>query len=147
MTRNHGILLVDDNKSDVELARRAFQRAHPTGWIAVARDGEEALDYLFATGAHTGRDSTIVPEVVLLDLKLPKLDGHQVLRRMRADERTKRIPVVVLSSSAERQDVLTSYELGANSFVRKPVDFTDFLDLARLLAAYWLVANEPVDGG
>ncbi len=147
MSRNHIILLVEDNPDDVELTLRAFERSRVTNQIAVARDGQEALDYLFATGPYTGRAPEAFPEVVLLDLKLPKLDGLEVLRRMRSDERTRRLPVVVLTSSNEERDIVQSYDLGANSFVRKPVDFAQFIDAARQLGLYWLVLNEPAIPG
>lgn len=143
MTRNGIILLVEDNPDDVELTLRAFEKSRVGNRIVVTRDGEEALDYLFATGPHAGRDPGLLPEVVLLDLKLPKVDGLDVLRRMRADERTRRLPVVVLTSSNEDQDKLRSYDLGANSFVRKPVDLMQFIEAARQLGLYWLVVNEP----
>ncbi|MGH3089265.1 MAG: response regulator [Gammaproteobacteria bacterium] len=143
MIRSHIFLLVEDNKNDVELALRAFEKSKVVNEIAVARDGEEALEYLFATGSHAGRDPKLMPDVVLLDLKLPKVDGLEVLRRIRADERTRRIPVVILTSSNEEKDVLASYDLGANSFVRKPVNFADFIEAARQLGLYWLVMNEP----
>ncbi len=136
------ILLVEDNPDDVDLTLRAFKRNQLTNEVVVANDGEEALDYLFATGAHAGRASTAMPTVVLLDLKLPKVMGHEVLRRMRADERTRRVPVVVLTSSDEERDIAMAYDLGANSFVRKPVDFAQFIDSARQLGLYWLVLNE-----
>jgi two-component system response regulator len=142
MTRSRIILLVEDGADDVELARRAFAKSNTANTIVVARDGAEALEYLFATGAHAGRDAMIVPEVVLLDLKLPRIDGLEVLRRMRADERTRRIPVVILTSSNEEQDVIRGYDLGANSFVRKPVDFAQFFAAAQQLGLYWLVLNE-----
>jgi two-component system, response regulator len=141
MSRSRIILLVEDSADDVELARRAFEKSHTANTIVVARDGVEALEYLFATG-HAGRDAMIVPEVVLLDLKLPRVDGLEVLRRMRADERTRRIPVVILTSSNEEQDVIRGYDLGANSFVRKPVDFAHFFAAAQQLGLYWLVLNE-----
>jgi two-component system response regulator len=137
------ILLVEDNPDDVELTLRAFERSHLANDIVVARDGAEALDYLFATGAHAGRDPSVMPDVILLDLNLPKLDGLEVLRRVRADERTRRLRVVILTSSKEERDVLRSYDLGANSFVRKPVDFVEFGEAARQLGLYWLVLNEP----
>jgi two-component system response regulator len=137
------ILLVEDRPDDVELTLRAFERSHVMNEIVVVRDGEEALDYLFATGTHADRDPDRFPSVVLLDLKLPKIDGLDVLRRLRDDERTRRVPVVVLTSSNEEQDVVRSYDLGANSFVRKPVDFAQFIDAARQLGLYWLVLNEP----
>ena len=109
----------------------------------MARDGADALDYLFGTGAHAGRDVSVMPEVVLLDLKLPKVDGLDVLRHLRADERTRRLPVVVLTSSIEETDLIRSYDLGANSFVRKPVDFAQFSEAAQQLGVYWLDLNEP----
>ncbi|MBI4469345.1 MAG: response regulator [Acidobacteria bacterium] len=146
MIRSRIILLVEDNPDDVELTLRAFEKSNLVNKIIVTRDGEEALDYLFARGPHSGRDPALMPEVVLLDLKLPKVDGLEVLRRMRADERTRRLPVVVLTSSSEEKDVLGSYDLGANSFVRKPVDFRQFMDAAKHLGLYWLVLNEPPPG-
>jgi len=147
MNRSRTILLVEDNPYDVELTLRAFQASKIKNEIVVVRDGKEALDYLFGTGAYAGRDLRNAPEVVLLDLKLPKVDGHEVLRRMRADARTRRLPVVVLTSSNEEQDVIASYDLGANSFMRKPVDFAQLTDAARQLGLYWLVLNEPPPGG
>jgi two-component system response regulator len=148
MSRSRIILLVEDNPDDVELTLLAFEKSKIINDIVVARDGQEALDYLFATGSHAERDPSLLPEVVLLDLKLPKVDGHDVLRRMRADERTRRLPVVVLTSSNEEQDIVRSYDLGANSFVQKPVDFSEFIDAARHLGLYWLVLNEaPPPGG
>jgi two-component system response regulator len=143
MTRSGIILLVEDNPNDVELTLRAFNKSKVVNQIVVATDGEEALEYLFGTGRHAGRDTTLMPEVVLLDLKLPKVDGLAVLRRMREDERTRRLPVVVLTSSNEERDVVSSYDLGANSFVRKPVDFAQFMEAARQLGLYWLVLNQP----
>jgi two-component system, response regulator len=137
------ILLVEDNPDDVELTLRAFRKSKILNEIVVVTDGVEALDYLFTTGAHAGRDPTRVPEVVLLDLKLPKIGGLEVLRRLRADERTRRIPVVILTSSSEERDIVSSYDLGANSFVRKPVDFAQFVEAARQLGLYWLVMNQP----
>ncbi len=141
MNRNL-ILLVEDRPDDVELTLRAFDRSNVANEVVVAWDGEEALDYLFATGAHADRDPTMMPAVVLLDLKLPKVDGLDVLRRMRTDDRTRRLPVVVLTSSNEEQDIVRSYDLGANSFVRKPVDFAQFVEAAHQLGLYWLVLNE-----
>ena len=126
----------------------AFEQTKLVTDIIVAKDGEDALDYLFATGSHAGRDPERVPDVVLLDLNLPKIDGLDVLKRMRTDERTRLVPVVILTSSKEEQDVLRSYDLGANSFVQKPVDFAAFIDAAHHLGLYWLVLNEspPVSG-
>ena len=150
MTRkDHVILLVDDNPDDVELTRRAFEKSNIANTLVVASDGQAALDYLFADGGSTGQDPAVMPDVVLLDLNLPKIDGLEVLRRLRADARTKRLPVVVLTSSNEEKDVVGSYDFGANSYVRKPVDFAQFLDAARQLGLYWLVLNEspPVNGG
>lgn len=140
--REKVILLVEDNPDDEALAVRALKRSNIANELVVARDGVEALDYLFAQGQYSGRDSHAMPQVVLLDLKLPKLDGLGVLRRLRADERTKRIPVVILTSSNEEQDRLNGYDLGANSYVRKPVDFEQFSEAARQLGLYWLVLNE-----
>ena len=148
MIRSRIILLVEDNPDDVELTLLAFEQSKIVNDIVVAKDGQEALDYLFATGNYTGRDPALLPEVVLLDLKLPKIDGLDVLRRMRADGRTRRLPVVVVTSSNEEQDVIRSYDCGANSFVQKPVDFSEFIDAARHLGLYWLVLNEgPPPGG
>ena len=147
MTRNRIILLVEDNSDDAELTLRAFEKSKVINKIVVANDGAEALEYLFATGAHAGRDVTLMPAVVLLDLKLPRVDGLDVLRRMRADDRTRRLPVVVLTSSNEEQDLIRSYNLGANSFVRKPVDFAAFVSAAQQLGLYWLALNEPPPNG
>lgn len=143
MNRNRIILLVEDNPNDVELTVRAFEKSNIANRLVVVRDGEEAIQYLLGTGQHATRDPKAMPEVVLLDMKLPKIDGLGVLKRLRADERTKRLPVVVLTSSKEEKDVISSYDLGANSFVRKPVDFGQFVDAARQLGLYWLVMNEP----
>jgi two-component system response regulator len=143
MNRSNTILLVEDNADDVELTLRAFHKSKVLNEIEVVRDGVEALDYLFATGTHAGRDLKAMPEVILLDLKLPKIGGLEVLRRLRAEESTRRIPVVVLTSSNEERDILSSYDLGANSFVRKPVDFAQFIVAAQQLGLYWLVMNEP----
>jgi two-component system, response regulator len=137
------ILLVEDNDNDAELARRAFDKSGIANEIVVVSDGESALDYLFATGAHSGRDPAIMPQVVLLDLKLPRMSGLEVLGRLRADERTKLLAVVVLTTSNEQQDVIGSYNLGANSYVRKPVDFARFVEAVRQIGLYWLVINEP----
>jgi two-component system response regulator len=136
------ILLIEDNQDDEELALLAFRKSNIANDVVVARDGAEALDYLLGTGAHAGRDPEALPQVVLLDLKLPKIDGLEVLKRLRADPRTRRLPVVVLTSSREEQDLIESYDLGANSYVRKPVDFTQFAEAVRQLQIYWLVLNE-----
>jgi two-component system response regulator len=133
------ILLVEDNPDDEALTLRALRRHNIANDVRVARDGQEALDCLLAPGAP-------LPQVVLLDLKLPKIDGLEVLRRIRADERARRVPVVVLTSSREEQDVVASYDLGANSYVRKPVDFERFVEAARQLGLYWLVLNEAPHG-
>jgi two-component system response regulator len=140
------ILLVEDNPDDEELALLAFQRSNLANDVVVARDGVEALDYLFGTGTHAGRDVAALPQVVLLDLKLPKVDGLEVLRRVRADCRTRRLPVVVLTSSKEEEDRIGSYDLGANSYVRKPVEFERFVEAVNQLQLYWLVLNEPPPG-
>lgn len=136
------ILLVEDNGDDEALTMRALQKNNVTNRIVVARDGVEALDYLFARGKHAGRDPRAEPAVILLDLKLPKVDGFEVLRELRADERTRLLPVVILTSSKEQQDIANGYDLGANSYVRKPVDFEHFLEAVRELGLYWLVLNE-----
>lgn len=138
------ILLVEDNTDDVELTLMAFERARITNPVVVARDGVEALDYLFAEGAHAGRDTREQPVVTLLDLKLPRLGGLEVLERLRQDERTKYIPVVILTTSTEQPDMIKANDLHANSYVRKPVDFDAFVDAARQLGLYWTVLNEPV---
>ena len=135
------ILLVEDNPRDEALTLRALKKSNIVNDVVVARDGVEALDYLFGTGAHAGRDTSDMPQLILLDLKLPKVDGMQVLRRMREDERTRRLPVVVFTSSSEEEDLINSYNLGANSYVRKPVDFEHFLEAAKQLGLYWLVLN------
>ena len=144
MSRNRSILLVEDNAEDVELTLRAFRKSRVANEVSVVRDGAEALEFLFGAGSSGGRSPEAMPEVILLDLKLPKVNGLEVLRRLRADERTRRIPVVVLTSSTEERDILASYDLGANSFVRKPVDFAQFLEAAQQLGLYWLVMNESV---
>lgn len=141
--RSGTILLVEDNPDDVELTLRAFRKNNIGNKIEVARDGAEALDYLFGTGTHSGRDPSVMPEVILLDLKLPKIDGLEVLRRLRADERTNLLPVVILTSSKEEKDLINGYKLGANSYVRKPVDFDQFIKAVQQLGLYWLVLNEP----
>jgi len=135
------IVLVEDNSNDEELTLRAFRKSNVANRIVVVRDGAEALDYFFARGPHANRLASEVPQLVLLDLKLPKVDGLDVLRELRADVRTRLIPIVVLTSSAEEQDLLRSYGLGANSYVRKPVDFTQFVEAVRQLGLYWMVIN------
>jgi len=136
------ILLVEDNPDDEELTRLAFEKSNVANELTVVRDGVEALDYLFGTGAHAGRDPGAMPAVILLDLKLPKIDGLEVLRRLRADDRTKLLPVVVLTSSREQEDIVRSYSTGANSYVRKPVEFEQFVQAVRQLGLYWLLLNE-----
>ena len=136
------VLLVEDNPDDVELALRAFRQSDVKSEVVVARDGIEALDYLFATGAHAGRDTRVMPRLILLDLKLPKVDGLEVLRRLRADTRTRLLPVVMLTTSKEENDLVNSYRLGANSYIRKPVEFRKFAEAVQHLGEYWLVLNE-----
>ena len=136
------ILLVEDNPSDVGLTQRALAKSRVSNELVVAEDGQEALDYLFGAGAYAGREVTELPALVLLDLKLPRVDGLEVLRQIRADERTRRLPVVILTTSKEEQDVAQSYDLGANSYIRKPVDFTQFAQAVEHLGLYWLVLNE-----
>lgn len=150
MARNDGlILLVEDNKTDEELTLRAFKKNNLKNEVKVLRDGEEALSFLFATGRYAERDQSVMPELVLLDLKLPKVDGLEILRRIRADSRTRLLPVVILTSSREEQDLIKSYTLGANSYVQKPVDFTEFVGAVTQLGCYWLVLNQmaPKTGG
>jgi two-component system response regulator len=137
------ILLVEDNPDDEALTLRAFRKNNIRNDVIVARDGVEALDYLFATGPHAGRDVADQPQVVLLDLKLPRIDGLEVLRRLRADERTHLLPIVILTSSKEERDLIEGYRLGCNSYVRKPVDFDEFIEAAHQLGLYWLLMNEP----
>ena len=140
------ILLVEDNPDDEALTLRALKRNNISNEIAVTRDGVEALDFLFGTGAYAGRDVTALPELVLLDLKLPKIDGFEVLKKLRADPRTSLLPVVILTSSKEQKDIVEGYGLGANSYVRKPVDFEQFVEGVRQLGLYWLVLNERPTG-
>jgi two-component system response regulator len=136
------ILLVEDNPDDELLAIRALEKNNIMNEVVVARDGAEALDYLFGAGAYIGRDMSVMPQIILLDLKLPKIDGLEVLRRLRNNERTKLLPVVVLTSSREERDLTESYSLGANSYIRKPVNFAQFTEAIRQLGLYWLVLNE-----
>ncbi len=141
---NKTILLVEDNEDDEELTTRALRQAKIANDIVVTRDGREALDYLFGEGAHAGRDPMQRPALILLDLKLPKLSGLEVLQRIRSDERTRLIPTVVLTSSSEDEDMLKSYESGANSYVRKPVEFGAFASAVSQLGIYWMILNQPV---
>ena len=136
------ILLVEDNPDDVKLTLRALNKNRILNEVVVAQDGVEALDYLFASGKFSGRDTGIMPQVILLDLKMPKMDGLEVLHRIRTDERTKLLPVVVLTTSSEDRDRIESYKLGANSYIRKPVDFNQFAEAVQHLGLYWLVLNE-----
>ncbi|HYX14297.1 MAG TPA: response regulator [Nostoc sp.] len=137
------ILLVEDNPDDEALTLRALKKNNIMNEVIVAHDGVEALDYLFGKGIYASRDMSVMPNLILLDLKLPKMDGLEVLRHLRADERTKILPVVILTSSKEEQDLINGYTLGANSYVRKPVDFSQFSDAVRQLGLYWFVLNEP----
>ena len=137
------ILLVEDNPSDEKLTLRAFRKSNIANEIIVARDGVEALDYLFGTGSYEGRDITQQPQIILLDLQLPKINGLEVLRRIREDERTKLIPVIILSTSDEQKDRLQSYQLYANSYIRKPVDLNEFVEVVKQIGLYWLILNQP----
>jgi CheY-like chemotaxis protein len=137
------ILLVEDNPDDVDLTLRAFKKSDMTNKIIVAKDGVEALDYLYGTGTYAGRDKKDLPIVILLDLKLPNIDGMEVLRSIRQNELTSLIPVVILTSSAEQKDVIEGYKLGANSYIQKPVDFGQFTEAVKLLGLYWLLWNKP----
>ncbi|PKN77086.1 MAG: two-component system response regulator [Deltaproteobacteria bacterium HGW-Deltaproteobacteria-10] len=140
---NKTILLVEDNPDDVELTLRAFKHNNIFNKVFVARDGVEALDYLLGTGSYAGRNINDLPVVILLDIKLPRVDGFGVLKEIRANERTKLLPVVILTSSAEEQDLINSYKLGANSYVRKPINFHEFIEAIKLLGLYWLIWNKP----
>ena len=142
LVREEVILLVEDNPDDEFMTRRALEQNNLYNDLVVVRDGEQALDYLFGAGSYEGRDTTVMPQVILLDLGLPKVDGLEVLKRIRSDERTRRLPVVVLTSSGEEQDRVESYVRGANSFVRKPVDFVEFAGAVQSLGMYWFVLNE-----
>ncbi len=139
--KNKVILLVEDNADDVVLTRRALTRHKIANEVVVAKDGAEALDYLFGTGRHAGRDLSVQPQVILLDLNLPKIGGLEVLRRIRSEASTRLLPVVILTTSSEERDMISGYSLGANSFIRKPVDFEQFADAVRQLGMYWLVLN------
>ena len=143
MTNQLEVLLVEDNPADAELTICALKQRHLANNLVHVWDGQAALDFLFGTGAHAGRDSKQQPKVVLLDLKLPKVDGISVLRQLRADERTKLVPVVVLTSSREDRDVIESYNLGVNSYMVKPVNFENFSETVSNLGMYWLLLNEP----
>ena len=142
-TKDKIILLIEDNPDDEALTLRALEKNNIKNDVVVVHDGAEALDYLFATGSYAGRDLTIMPQLTLLDLKLPKVDGLEVLRQLRANELTRLLPVVILTSSNEEQDRVNGYGLGANSYVRKPIDFGQFIDAVRQLGLYWLILNEP----
>ncbi len=145
MASDRPILLIEDNPDDEALTLRAFNKNGIGNAVIVARDGVEALDYLFGNGSHAGRDMSIMPAVVLLDLKLPRIDGLEVLRRIRANERTSMLPVVILTTSKEQQDIFDGYSLGANSYIRKPVDFEKFIQAVSQIGLYWLVLNEPIE--
>lgn len=145
MATDRPILLVEDNPDDEALTLRAFAKNKIANPVVVARDGVEALDYLFGTGIHAGRDVAAKPSVVLLDLKLPRIDGLEVLRRIRADDQTRLLPVVILTTSKEQRDIFEAYSLGANSYIRKPVDFEKFIHAVGQLALYWLSLNEPAE--
>jgi len=140
------ILLVEDNPDDQALTLRALKANNIMNPVVVVEDGAEALDYLFGTGGYAARDISVQPQVVLLDLKLPKVDGLEVLKRLRADRRTRLLPVVILTSSKEDRDVVSGYSLGANSYIRKPVDFSEFREAVRQLGLYWLLLNVPPPG-
>jgi len=140
---NKHVLLVEDNPSDEKLTLRAFRKANVVNEVHVTRDGAEALDYLFGTGSYAGRALEPAPAIILLDLKLPRIDGLEVLRRIRADERTKLLPVIILTSSKEEEDIARGYSLGANAYVRKPVDFAEFVTAAQAVGLFWLLLNEP----
>ena len=146
MNRDSVILLVEDNPDDLDLTLRAFHKNNICNQIVVARDGQEALDYLFAISRGGDHVPAALPGVVLLDLKLPKVDGVEVLRRLRADERTRRLPVVMFTSSNQEEDLIATYDLGANSFVRKPINFCDLVKAVGVLGMYWLLLNEPPPG-
>ena len=144
MQTNHvEILLVEDNPNDLELALHALKRNNLANHIEIARDGAEALDFIFATGVYAHRDINKIPKLILLDLKLPKVDGLEVLQRVKSDPRTRTIPVVVLTSSREERDIVESYKLGVNSYIVKPVDFEQFTEAVRNLGLYWLLLNQP----
>ena len=143
----NNILLVEDNPDDVKLTINAFEKNNITNEIVVVNDGVKALDYLFKRGLYSKSDPNDLPTVILLDLKLPKIDGHEVLKQVRANERTKLIPVIILTSSKEEDDLVKCYKNGCNSYVQKPVDFTEFVQAVQSLGMYWLLLNEPPPGG
>ena len=143
MKSNGNILLVEDNQSDVELTRRAIQKSRIANELVVVDDGQKALDYLFGTGEYAGRDISVAPALVLLDLKLPKVPGLEVLRRIRTEENLKPLPVVILTTSSEKRDIAAGYNLNVNSYIRKPVDFEQFVECVKQLGLYWLVLNIP----
>ena len=140
--RNIHILLVEDNPDDIKLTLRALKKSNILNEVVIAEDGVDALDYLYGTGKYEGRDLNVMPQLILLDLKMPKLDGLEVLQRIRTNEKTQLLPVVVLTTSSEDQDKIESYKLGANSYIRKPVDFNQFVNAVQQLGLYWLVLNE-----
>jgi len=140
------VLLVEDNPLDLELALRAFKKVHMANQIHVARDGAEAMEFVFCEGPHAGRSMTDGPKIILLDLKLPKIDGLEVLRRVKGDPRTRSIPVIMLTTSQEQRDIVESYHLGVNSYIVKPVNFEQFTEAARQLGLYWLLLNQPAEG-
>jgi CheY-like chemotaxis protein len=140
---NKTVLLIEDNPSDIELTKRALQRSRITNQLVVVQDGQEALDYLLGMGPYAGRDISALPGVTLLDLHLPRMPGLEFLRAVRADPRTRRLPVVILTSSNEERDIAAGYDLGVNSYIQKPVDFTQFAEAIRHLGLYWLILNEP----
>lgn len=142
MTQKSVLMLVEDNPDDEELTLLAFERNNISNEVVVAHDGVEALDYLFGTGLYTDRDMSVMPALILLDLQLPRINGLEVLRRLRADNRTKLIPVVILTTSTEQQDLINSYNFGCNSYIRKPVDYDQFLTAVHQLGMYWLILNE-----
>lgn len=143
MSQKNVLLLVEDNPDDEELTMLAFEQSPIANEMVVAHDGVEALDYLFGTGMYAERDTSVMPALILLDLQLPRINGLEVLQRLRANERTKLLPVVIMTTSNEQQDLINSYSLGCNSYIRKPVDYNQFLAVVQQLGMYWLLINEP----